>query len=407
MRTARELYDARQRLGLRVADVARKTRVPIEQIVAIESGEPEVMPAPELLKKLLPALAAALGLDGSSVTRRYLVELHFLTAPELAKRVEPDDQTVIQPSQAEVHAVASETVEELALTTDPARTVAPDLPLHAGMPDRPAAHRPQSRETVARRAGHRGLATLVSGGFVAGLLLSAAFFRGAQPPRLAWQSARTSDAPPRITDPDQQEAPADAVLPAPTAATPPAVVPSKNETPSGRAPADQRGSTGAQPATAGKQAAARQSVPVPDRSTEPLDRTARTGAHPNDTADLSGDWLVTNRIDSTSYRAFQNLRIGYRLRLTQHGNRIVGEGRKWVEGGQPLPRSRRTPIKVEGTLGGRWLELHFVESGAKRASAGAFVMLVADDGTLQGSFTSDAANSSGSAVATRETDDAR
>ena len=70
------------------------------------------MPAPELLKKLLPALAAALGLHCSSVTRRYLVELHFLTAPELAKRVEPDDQTVIQPSQAEVHAVAPETAEE-------------------------------------------------------------------------------------------------------------------------------------------------------------------------------------------------------------------------------------------------------------------------------------------------------
>jgi hypothetical protein len=121
---------------------------------------------------------------------------------------------------------------------------------------------------------------------------------------------------------------------------------------------------------------------------------------------LSGDWLVTNRIDSTSYSAFRNLRIGYRLRLTQKGNRIVGEGRKWVEDGQPLPSSRRTPIRVEGTLGGPWLELHFVESGARRSSAGAFVMRVVDERTLQGSFTSDAANSSGSAVATRDTDDA-
>jgi hypothetical protein len=78
----------------------------------------------------------------------------------------------------------------------------------------------------------------------------------------------------------------------------------------------------------------------------------RTGSEVSDTANLSGGWLVTNRIDSTSYGAFRNLRIGYRLRLTQHGNRVVGEGRRWVEDGQPLPRSRRTPIKVEGTLGG-------------------------------------------------------
>src|SRR6478672_4166100 len=112
MRTARELYDARQRLGLRVADIARKLRVPVEQIVAIESGEPEVLPAPDLLKKLLPALAAALGLDASSVTRRYLLELHYLTAPELANRVEAGDGAVTQPGEGEINAFASAPAEE-------------------------------------------------------------------------------------------------------------------------------------------------------------------------------------------------------------------------------------------------------------------------------------------------------
>jgi hypothetical protein len=145
---------------------------------------------------------------------------------------------------------------------------------------------------------------------------------------------------------------------------------------------------------------------APHGSDQPRIRTARTGSEASDTANLSGGWLVTNRIDSTSYSAFRNLRIGYRLRLTQHGNRVVGEGRRWVEDGQPLPRSRRTPIKVEGTLGGPLLELHFVESGARRSSAGALVMRVVDERTLQGSFTSDAANSSGTAVATRDRDDA-
>jgi hypothetical protein len=253
---------------------------------------------------------------------------------------------------------------------------------------------------------------LVSAGFFAGLLLSAAFFRGTPPPHAASQSARSSDALPEIASPDRRERPADADAAAPVEAPPlaspvaelPAIVSSTNATRTGSAPADARGSTPAQLAAPATQAAARQpGTAAPGDSPEPQTRTARTVSETNDPADLSGAWLVTNRVDSTSYRAFQNLRIGYRLRLTQRGNRIVGEGRKWVEDGQALPQSRRTPIAVEGTLDGRWLELRFVESGARRASAGAFVMLVVDERTLQGTFTSNAANSSGSAVATRDT----
>jgi hypothetical protein len=167
-----------------VADVARKTRVPIEQIVAIESGEADVLPAPAMLKKLLPAVAAALGLDGSSVTRRYLLELHYLTAPELATDDEPVDRPVIQRGEGESDTFASEHVEELVLTTGAAGPAAPHLPLHAGMPVRPAAPPPPPNATVPGRAGRRGLAMMVSGGFVAGLL-SAVFFSGTPLPRLA------------------------------------------------------------------------------------------------------------------------------------------------------------------------------------------------------------------------------
>jgi hypothetical protein len=66
--------------------------------------------------------------------------------------------------------------------------------------------------------------------------------------------------------------------------------------------------------------------------------------------DLSGWWSLSNRVEFTSYQAFDNLRLGYRLLLKQQGNRISGTGQKWMENGRMLPASRRTPITLEGIL---------------------------------------------------------
>jgi hypothetical protein len=74
-----------------------------------------------------------------------------------------------------------------------------------------------------------------------------------------------------------------------------------------------------------------------------------------------------------------------------------------MEDGKPLPARSRTPIAVEGTLTGRRLELSFTERGALRTTAGTFVMNVADDGTLRGSFMSDAAQAQGTSMARRIT----
>ncbi len=81
---------------------------------------------------------------------------------------------------------------------------------------------------------------------------------------------------------------------------------------------------------------------------------------------------------------------------------MSGMGQKWMENGRPLPPGRRTPITIEGTRDGRRLELHFTENGAQRTSSGTFVMQLDSDGTLQGRFMSDAANSQGSSLARRE-----
>lgn len=119
-------------------------------------------------------------------------------------------------------------------------------------------------------------------------------------------------------------------------------------------------------------------------------------------ADLSGWWEMTNRIESTNYAQYKGLRLGYRIKLEQEGNRITGRGQKWTEDGRTLPASARTPIRVTGTIDGRKVTLEFTEQGAKRATSGGFTWtLSADRTSLRGSFWSTAADTSGSSRASR------
>jgi hypothetical protein len=117
--------------------------------------------------------------------------------------------------------------------------------------------------------------------------------------------------------------------------------------------------------------------------------------------DLSGWWMLTNRVERSSANSFNNLRLGFRLRLDQTGNRVRGNGVKWLENGRPVALRNRTPIVVAGTMAGTRLVLTFTERGARRTSRGTFEMELADDGSLAGRFSSDAARSSGWAQAVR------
>jgi hypothetical protein len=114
---------------------------------------------------------------------------------------------------------------------------------------------------------------------------------------------------------------------------------------------------------------------------------------------LSGSWTLTNRVRSASRGDFENLELGFQLKLQQQGDYVFGTGYKVSENGRPLAGEGRTPIFVEGTLNGRRLELTFTERGRRRTSGGTLLLDVAEDGTLRGAFASDAANARGASVA--------
>jgi multidrug efflux pump subunit AcrA (membrane-fusion protein) len=118
-------------------------------------------------------------------------------------------------------------------------------------------------------------------------------------------------------------------------------------------------------------------------------------------SDLSGWWELTNRIQATDYKNYVGLRLGYRIKLEQDGNRITGRGQKWAEDGRSVAGSARSPIRVSGTIDGDTLTLEFTEQGARRSSSGSFKLRLSDRTTLRGSFSSNVAGTSGSTLARR------
>jgi hypothetical protein len=122
----------------------------------------------------------------------------------------------------------------------------------------------------------------------------------------------------------------------------------------------------------------------------------------NAVRDLSGKWTVVNSVETTAYRSFKNMKIGFDLSINQTGSTFTGKGRKVSENGRSLPLSSRTPIQVKGSINGDMIEATFIEDGAARKSNGRFVWRIDRAGRgLTGTFGSPAARSSGKSAAIR------
>ena len=118
--------------------------------------------------------------------------------------------------------------------------------------------------------------------------------------------------------------------------------------------------------------------------------------------DLAGEWRVTNRVESTSFRPYTGIRLGYRVFLRQHGVEIHGTGEKWTENGVRLGSSEHATLDLIGRIEGNLVIVTFTEANSKRRSTGTYRWRVLDGGrVLSGAFTSTAANSRGTSTARR------
>ncbi|HKG61852.1 MAG TPA: DUF4388 domain-containing protein [Pyrinomonadaceae bacterium] len=122
----------------------------------------------------------------------------------------------------------------------------------------------------------------------------------------------------------------------------------------------------------------------------------------NPVRNLSGKWTIVNSVDTTGYRSFKNMKIGFDLSINQTGSTFTGSGRKVSENGRTLPADSRTPIQVKGSINGDRIEATFFEEGTARKSNGKFVWRLDKSGRgLTGNFATTAARSRGKSAATR------
>jgi hypothetical protein len=117
---------------------------------------------------------------------------------------------------------------------------------------------------------------------------------------------------------------------------------------------------------------------------------------------LTGEWNLINTVQKTDYRAFSNLKIGFRLVISQTGKEFTGKGEKVSENGRNLPASDRTPIHVNGSIDGDKVVATFLEEGLMRQTKGRIIWTIQKAGAgLTGTFVSTAARSSGKSAATK------
>ena len=151
------------------------------------------------------------------------------------------------------------------------------------------------------------------------------------------------------------------------------------------------------PPAPAKETVAEKTIP-PTPTPAPLEaKTASTAQ------DLTGKWNVVNTVNSTAYKSFQNLQIGFALSINQTGRTFTAQGHKVSENGRSLPASGRTPIQLKGVIDGDKIEATFSEQGAMRKTNGRFVWRIdRAGGGLTGTFASTAAQTSGKSTARRE-----
>jgi hypothetical protein len=142
------------------------------------------------------------------------------------------------------------------------------------------------------------------------------------------------------------------------------------------------------------------SKPEVKQTAAAVDMTAQTKRE-NNVPDLSGEWRVTNTVQKTAFKSFDNMEVGFRLSITQTGKEFTAKGEKLSENGKTLPAASRTPIHVTGTIDGDRVLATFVEDGKMRQTNGRFVWKLNND-RLAGTFVSTAANSSGTSAVIKQ-----
>ncbi len=398
-----ELREARRRAGLSPEQIAERTKVKLEKIQALEQEAFESLPRGIYLDGIVRAYAQEVGLDPAGSVAQLHAETiptadHIIAAaspppPHSTALIGTDESDTLDffPTEGDAQPLYDAPLYDTAVgepaTFEADPDVRPEVEAHRHTSVRLS---PGRRRSMSRGAMYVVAALLAA--FGVGMYLHS-ITRGI--PEFRRDQAPASAKPAAV--PDSSD-----VVAAPEPVTPSRAEPSLDRASGAAVGTDER-----ENAAAANRSRALDNTnrPVEDAPARAIARDAAHDARPAARAasrDLTGAWNATTRVDSTAVTRYKGLRLGYRLQLQQNGNRVTGTGFKATENGRSLPPRGRTPIALEGTTDGREVLLTFTEKGLRRTSKGRFALTMANDGTLSGSFDSDAARSRGTIEARRQ-----
>jgi hypothetical protein len=120
---------------------------------------------------------------------------------------------------------------------------------------------------------------------------------------------------------------------------------------------------------------------------------------------LSGCWTFVSETERTSLQAYKGMKLTYLTLLWQEGQKIYGSAEKVLEEtASAAPRQyigqQRTRVNIEGYLTKRYMRrsevvLHMIEDGKARETSSIQELVLQRGGTMKGTFTSTAADSTG------------
>jgi hypothetical protein len=122
--------------------------------------------------------------------------------------------------------------------------------------------------------------------------------------------------------------------------------------------------------------------------------------------DINGMWVVEDWTENSSDSRYKNMKLTYTAVFVQNGNSFTGTGEKTGEqdAGESLRElvgTERTRISIKGSITGNSIHANVVEYGKERKSDGEFEWQF-KNGTWVGTFSSMAADSSGSSTLKRQ-----
>jgi cytoskeleton protein RodZ len=363
-----ELRQARERLGLSAEHIEERTKVHLDKIEALESGNFEGLPAGIYLEGIVRAYAHVVELDAEPLILR--------VRAERAKAAE-DWEVSFGDLNGLLHAHENRRVP-------PADDLQRDSTPVERMMFRESTGRlwPRRVRRQQRNVALPLLALLASAGW------SAYFYEVARRPArdqpravAAESSSARAQSPPVPGMTAGENTAATSVPPSPAATTPSPSLEAK-----------------AVPAPEASAATAGTTTTAPP----PLEEIVPSAPPVAPAGDVSGNWRLAARVESTSADS-TGLNVGYDIALQQTGERITGSGRKVSENGAAIGAQVQTPISLAGTMAGNRVTLTFTERGAQRPTEGKLVLLLEEGGTLRGRFSSTAAQGSGTVFAQRVT----